>query len=57
MTTTTARTPTATHAETAKPARMRTRPSGRPMLYTAYGQEMALFNTATKRVMVGPPTV
>jgi branched-chain amino acid transport system permease protein len=31
----------------------RTRPFGRPMLYTAYGQELSLFNTLTKKVMVG----
>jgi branched-chain amino acid transport system permease protein len=31
----------------------RTRPFGRPMLYTAYGQELSLLNTLTKKVMVG----
>lgn len=31
----------------------RTRLSGRPMLYTSYGSEMAMFNTATKRIMIG----
>jgi branched-chain amino acid transport system permease protein len=31
----------------------KTRISGRPMLYTSYREEMALFNTTTKKVMVG----
>ena len=53
MTTTTTTTPT-TAAPTEKTAgSTRSRPAGRPMLYTSYGQEMALLNTRTKKVMVG----
>ena len=38
-------------AEEPAPARGR-RPLGRPMLYTAYGQDMALLNTGAKKVAV-----
>ncbi len=50
---TTATPTTATSTTTAATRATRGRPFGRPMLYTAYGQEMALFNTLTKKVMVG----
>jgi branched-chain amino acid transport system permease protein len=50
---TTATSTTTTSTTTAATKATRGRPFGRPMLYTAYGQEMALFNTLTKKVMVG----
>jgi branched-chain amino acid transport system permease protein len=44
---------TAAESRGREPSRRRWRkPSGRPMLYTSYGSEMALLNTASKRVAV-----
>jgi branched-chain amino acid transport system permease protein len=48
--------PPTTAAESRTPEssrRRRSKPWGRPLLYTSYGSEMGLLNTASKRVAVG----